>query len=95
MNVPSMARGIAQLLSHAMKADEIELMSLLMTIIGDINSKRFVRWFSPAHEIALNMYSYGIRSSDRWLLHQGLDIHVTADEDFTRLGDFLYWKSVV
>ncbi|KAL2070291.1 hypothetical protein VTL71DRAFT_13317 [Oculimacula yallundae] len=86
LKVTAIARGLAQLFSHAMMADDIYLLEMLMPVIGDINSMDFVRWFSPAHELVLSLWRFDIRESHRYLLDHGLDLHVTVEDDFTRNG---------
>ncbi|PVH85033.1 hypothetical protein DL98DRAFT_63478 [Cadophora sp. DSE1049] len=80
MKVPSIARMVAQFFRHAMKADDIELMEVLMPIIVDINRKELVRWFSAAHELGVNMFFHGIRTSDRFLIKHCLDVRAVTDE---------------
>ncbi len=82
LTVPSMARGVAQLFNQAMEANEVELLAPLLALAGDINSKKIIKWFSPAHEIAIGMWRHGIRESGRYLITHGLDLHVVADNDF-------------
>src|SRR6266542_3049105 len=78
LTVPSMARGVAQLFNQAMEANEVELLAPLLALAGDINSKKIIKWFSPAHEIAIGMWRHGIRESGRYLITHGLDLHVVA-----------------
>lgn len=81
--IPSMGRGIAQLFRQTINTDDIELLTRLIPLTGDINSKRIIKWFSPAHKLAINIRRDGLRESGRYLVTHGLDLHVVLDDDFT------------
>ncbi|KUJ23443.1 uncharacterized protein LY89DRAFT_713899 [Mollisia scopiformis] len=83
--IPAMGRGIAQLLTQAMWLDNVEVLSQIVRAVGDVNSRQILAWFSPAHNLVTSRTGYGIRrtpKSNRFLISQGLDLHLVMDETF-------------
>ena len=95
LNSPATIRGIAGLLSNIIADGDLLSMRLVLRLIPDLNSPRFVKWLSPGHQIIKRMSVSGIRDSDRYLITHGhLDLHVFAAVRHWLDADYWRWSGL-
>lgn len=77
-----MAQGIAQMFRQALELDDVTILSVLIKVVGDINSEKLLLWYSLAHNLITSRTRHNIRKSDKCLITQGLDLHVVMNSGF-------------
>jgi hypothetical protein len=88
IKITSVGRIFSQLVYAAMSYQETSTLEQLISAIDTINSIHITRWFSPAHFIASRASSPEYQQSAKYLINQGLGLHVIADASFHRHSEY-------
>jgi hypothetical protein len=82
LTLPSVGRGLAILISKAMRYADTTTLERLVSILESVNAIEVTKWFSVAHFIASRLDDRVYQNSSRFLLRRGLDLHILADERY-------------
>ncbi|KAH8590571.1 hypothetical protein B0O99DRAFT_745104 [Bisporella sp. PMI_857] len=81
-HMSSIDRTVANLWQISILEKDHEALKRLVTLVGNADFQRILKWFSPLHFVTWNIYEHipARRESLRVLITNGLDLHYLADE---------------